>query len=272
LKALGARPLVNTKVEIRLADHPDLAGHVVRSVQGSLSRLSIETIDVLQVHNGPCAFPPEQGPQDYARLWVEDYFRPGGVLEGLERVQRAGYARHVGFICRANDVVSIRRLIDTGLFRLINVPYTLLNPSAGRVAPSGPGPEQDFGGIIDYAQARGVGSAIYSPLASGDLTDAAIMGAALHPLAQRRGGGTPAHRRSLARAAAFRFLSGGGRTLAQAAVRFVLMHPGVTTVLGGFSDTAQLEEIAAVSGSAPLAAEVISRIEATWRDVFAVAD
>ena len=56
-----------------------------------------------------------------------------------------------------------------------------------------------FGGVIAYAQAKGVGSAIYSPLASGDLTDAAIAGLSPHPLARRRNAGSDAHRQSLKR-------------------------------------------------------------------------
>ena len=50
-------------------------------------------------------------------------------------------------------------------------------------------------------------------------------------------------------AARFRFLAEAcGGSLAQMAYRFVLMHPGVSTALGGFSSLEQMEEIAAVSG------------------------
>ena len=53
-------------------------------------------------------------------------------------------------------------------------------------------------------------------------------------------------------------------TLAQAAFRFVLNHPGVTTVLGGFSSIEQLDELATVSNMPPLSEEKLSRLEKLW--------
>jgi aryl-alcohol dehydrogenase-like predicted oxidoreductase len=43
------------------------------------------------------------------------------------------------------------------------------------------------------------------------------------------------------------------------------MPPGVTTVLGGVSDIAHLEEVAAASDAGPLTAEDLRQIEAVWR-------
>ncbi len=60
----------------------------------------------------------------------------------------------------------------------------------------------------------------------------------------------------------------GERTLGQAAVRFVLMHPGVTTALGGFSELWQLEEMVAASGTGPLSDEDMARVEMAWRSNF----
>jgi L-glyceraldehyde 3-phosphate reductase len=71
-------------------------------------------------------------------------------------------------------------------------------------------------------------------------------------------------------ARALTFLSReNGISLAQAAFRFVLMHKGVATALGGFSTQRQLEEIAAVSGMPPFAADQMDRLEALWRADFA---
>lgn len=56
--------------------------------------------------------------------------------------------------------------------------------------------------------------------------------------------------------------------LAEAAIRFILPPDGVTTVLGGFSDTAQLEEVAACLVRGPLSEQNMARIEMVWRDNF----
>ena len=44
--------------------------------------------------------------------------------------------------------------------------------------------ETDYGDVIGYAEAHGVGTAIYSPLAAGLLTDQVVAGAGYHPLSR----------------------------------------------------------------------------------------
>lgn len=126
--------------------------------------------------------------------------------------------------------------------------------------------DPDFGQVIPYAHARGVGAAIYSPLAGGLLTDNITGGGEPHPLsgaAQR--GRWEQRRRQVGGASRFRFLSKGPQSLAQAAIRFILAEPGVSVVLGGFSDTQQLDEVAGASGLGPLTPEEMARIEMVWR-------
>jgi aryl-alcohol dehydrogenase-like predicted oxidoreductase len=57
-------------------------------------------------------------------------------------------------------------------------------------------------------------------------------------------------------------------SLAEAAIRFVLSLEGVSTVLGGFSDQKQVEEISACSGKGPLSQQNMARIELAWRANF----
>ena len=135
--------------------------------------------------------------------------------------------------------------------------------------------DPDWSQVIPYAREHGVGAAIYSPLAGGLLSDHILGGGAPHPLsgAARRGGGTggigEARQSQLNRAGSLQFLSHGEQqSLAQAAIRFILMEPGVTTVLGGFSDLQQLEEVAGASGVGPLTEEEMARVEMVWRANF----
>jgi aryl-alcohol dehydrogenase-like predicted oxidoreductase len=272
LKELRLRPVIISKVEVRQADLSDIAGHVVRSTEESLRRLGVDYLDILQIHNGPAPAPPRLEGRAYTQLWIEDYLRPGGALEGLQRVLRDGKTRYVGFICRGNDAYQVRQLIDTSLFHMINVPYTLLNPTAGMARPRGLEVDRDFGDVISYAYEHGVGAAIYSPLAGRFLTNHIVAGGESHPLAGTRNTASEAYRRHLEMAYALRFLRREGQqTLAQAAIRFILMHPGVTVVLGGFSALEHLEEMAAVSGAGPLAPELMARVEMVWRANFGFA-
>ena len=266
LRETGMRPLLNSKVEIRREDLDDIAGRVVRSAEGSLRRLGVERLDVLQIHNGPVAAPPEMAGDSYAVLWVEYFLRPGGAMDGLRRLLEAGKIRHAGFICRGEDATEVARLLDIGLFNLINVPFTLLNPTAGMARPEGLQVERDYGNAIGLASQAGCGAAVYSPLAGGFLTDA---GTARHPLARPVDADSPRARGMAERAARCRFLAEGlGLSLAQAAYRFVLMHPGVTTVLGGFTTLEQLEEVAAVPEAPPIPPELLVRLTALWGSNF----
>lgn len=272
LKALGARPLINSKVEVRAGDLDDISGHVVRSTEDSLKRLGIECLDFLQIHNGPRAGPTSIEGRGYKTLGLDDFLRPGGALDGLQRLLRDGKARHIGFICRGNDACEVGSLLDTGLFSMINVSYTLLNPTAGMRCPDGLAVEHDGGDVLGHAARRGSGAAIFSALAGGLLTDDSIAGAHRHPLARAVDPQAAATLDAQRKAAHLHFLTREtGLTLAQAAYRFVLSHPAVTTVLGGFSARNQLDELCAVSGAQPFDADVFTRLDAIWRSNFAPA-
>lgn len=264
LRALKVRPIVNSKVEIRAENLGDIAGHVVRSIDESLDRLGLDHLDVMQIHNGPAIRPPRLEGKVYRQLWIEDFLRPNGALEGVRRVLDAGKARYAGFICRGDDIDAVRQLLETGLFRLVNVPYTLVNPTAGRARPDGLVVSHDFGDVLDEARARGVGAAIYSPLAGGVLTEECADGVGPHPLARVNAEGEKARRNQMI-ARGLRFLGArDGLSLPQIGYRFILDHPGVTTALGGFSSAAQIEQLVSVTDVAPFDADQTRRLEALW--------
>lgn len=269
LKEIGARPLLNSKVEIRARDLGDVAGHVVRSAEESLKRLGVEQLDVFQIHNGPARMDPGLTGEVYTQLHIDHFLGANGAMEGLERLRRAGKIRLAGFICRGNDAPEVVRLMDTGAFALINTPYTLFNPTAGAQKPAGLTTKKDFGAVIAHGLARGVGAAIYSPLAGGYLTDDALRGDARHPLARgpREAPEVGERYRAMARQVSF-LARENGHTLAQAAYRFILDHAGVTTALGGFSSIEQLEEIAAMGEASALTQEERARLQAIWESDF----
>ncbi len=109
------------------------------------------------------------------------------------------------------------------------------------------------------------------------MSDSVVTCDQAHPLA--RGPRTTDQRElGVHRARALRFLSRDlspeaqedDHNLAEAAIRFVLSLDGVTTVLGGFSDARQVEEVAACSGKGPLSELNMVRLETAWRANFGV--
>lgn len=275
LHEIGVRPLICSKIEVRLHNLDDIAGYVERSLNASLERLGVDYVDMLMIHNGPVWDHPKMdsrpdGGGYYSTLWIGDYFKDGGALAGLERVLRAGKTRYLGFICRGNDGAPVRALLDTGLFTMINVTTHLLNPTGTMPKPLGLSVGADFGDVITYAEQKGAAGVIYSPLAGGILTDNAIKGGPPHPLVAGgpRTNPSPAAVRNVENAKKLAFLSRPGRSLAQAGTIFNLMFSGVGISLGGFSDMAQLEEVAACSGAPGLTPEEMARVENLWRSNF----
>jgi aryl-alcohol dehydrogenase-like predicted oxidoreductase len=269
LRELSVRPYITTKVEIRAENLSDVAAHVVRSAEASLKRLGVEYVDFLQIHNAPASATPAQGERGYAHLGLEHYLGAGGALEGLERLTRDGKTRFVGFIVRGGDLDAVNLVLNTRMFQLINVSYHLLNPTAGRPAPYGMRVDLDWGQVIERAEQMGVGVAIYSPLANGLLTDTALAGAQAHPLSGSRLPQQADYPKLVGRAHALRFLAVHGvRSLSHVAYRFALMPTGVTTVLGGFSETSHLEEALTAAQMGPLASDELARIEMVWRANF----
>src|SRR5262249_39630033 len=212
-------------------------------------RLGIEQLDILQVHNGPVRAPSSLEESSYRQLALKDFLRADGALEGLSKLRAAGKIKYAGFVCRGADGDEVRELLATEQFHLIKLPYTLINPTAGLPRPSNVAADPDYGGVINDAGKKGVGCAVFSPLAGGYLTDDFLDGKASHPLARRR---DPLQAKMIReRAKLVRFLaSESDLSLAQAAYHFILMHENVTTVIGGVSSQEQMEEIVKVSGMA----------------------
>jgi aryl-alcohol dehydrogenase-like predicted oxidoreductase len=133
----------------------------------------------------------------------------------------------------------------------------------------------DYDGVIAHAAAHDVGVAVIRPLAGGALSRQVVEGGAAgrHRLA----GGILTRRPEffapdVLRGRPFAFLERSGRTLAQAATIFNVMPSAITTVLGGYSDRAQLEEIVACSGAPPLSPEELARIDAIYARNFDLSD
>ena len=266
LRELDANPVITTKVEI-MPEHLDMIALRVReSVEASLRRLQRTAVDIVQIHNPPAAR-HDTGVRVWTPLTVDDVIGPGGALEALQELRSAGKVRYFGLACEAAEPEAVRQLLDTGEFSMINVWYNLLNPTAGGTfSPSLPG-VHEYGGIIDYARQRGVGVAVIRPLAAGALTRQAQGVEGRHALASAvaMGSSMESYLQEVRKASAFNFLVRHDRSLAQAAYRFLLRHPGVTTVISGPSDIRQLEEVASWSDSPELTEPEMRHIEEVWR-------
>lgn len=241
LAALGARPVVATKVTLLPEDLDDIPAAVGASVEGSLACLERDSVDVVYLHNriadtrglGP-------GSGTGARLSVEDVLGSRGVVAGLERLRRRGKVRFFGCCAYGGETEALEEVVASDRFDALLVHYNLINQTA--FLPAIPGSAiADYGRVAATAAARGMGIVVLRVLEAGLLAD------------DSRERGT--------RLDALRFLRDGEGRLAPAAIRFALGNAAVSTVLIGLSGRRQVDEAVAAAAQGPLSIAELARLE-----------
>jgi aryl-alcohol dehydrogenase-like predicted oxidoreductase len=258
LREVGADVAVGTKIELAAEQVADAPAALRRALEAGLRRLGRERVDLCQLHNRTIS-----GPSEGRTLNVDDVCGP--VAAGMRALCDAGLTRFVG-ITGLGDTAAVLRVAASGGFDSVQCYYNPLNPSAG-YASATDGMAQDFGGLIDRAAEAGLGVVAIRVLAAGALADTAR-----HPVA----GGTghtlvpgAEYDRDEARAAALRPLLGelGVAGGAELGIRFALAKRGVSTVLVGFSDRAQVDEALRAAECGPLPAAAVEQVVAVARSV-----
>lgn len=225
LKGRRDRYVVATKVAPR-SDDPEesLQQYITRNCEGSLERLRTDYIDIYQLHGEP----------DEAGM--------PAIVEALARLVDAGKIRCFGISTYETEVM--RALMALGDLSMAQIGYSIVNP-VGQ-----PG--------LQFAEAHNLGTLIRVPLAQGALTGKyydSLSG--LDPQDRRHERfDNPRIRAALKKLSELSFLTERGmRTMVQAALRFVLDTPGVTSVIPGAKNRAQLEENAGADSVPSLTAD-----------------
>jgi aryl-alcohol dehydrogenase-like predicted oxidoreductase len=244
LAELGAAEGVHvaTKVRIMPEQLADIRAAVRESVTGSLKRLRLERVTLVQVHNSITCVAGAQ-PTSLAPGHV---LGAGGVLEELQRLQRQGLIGHLG-LTALGETAALGEVIAGGAFTTIQVPYSLLNPSAGQTA-SDDFPEDDYANVITTCAARGMGTFAIRVLAGGAL---AGRPPSPHTL-KTRFFPLELYERDCRRAERLKRALPAGMKSPEAAVRFVLSHPGLTSAIIGFAAPQEVEEITRFAAAGPL--------------------
>ncbi|MCY4624687.1 MAG: aldo/keto reductase [Chloroflexi bacterium] len=239
LQELKARPVIGSKVALELPDLDDVKGNTIRSVEESLERLRVETIDLIQLHNRVGLERAERSDMGVgAQLTVDDVLAPGGVLDAFQVLQQQGKVRYFGFTAYGGLLSCVYQLIDSGQFHSINGLYNIINPSAVRPAAA---VDRDFGQVFDRSANLGMGIIVIRVLAAGLLA-----GAGDDPAAAR----------------VREVLDGHGIAPVEGAVRYVLSNPIVATSVIGFSEVEHIEEACAAEERGALPDDVLMELEA----------
>ena len=161
--------VVGTKVRLPSGDFPRIPDAVAKSLEGSLSRLRLDRVDIFHLHNAIT----EAGGGE--ALSVRQVL--GDVVPAFERLRRQGKTRFLG-LTAIGDTAALHQVIDARVFDSAQVVYNMLNPSAAAGLPTNY-PAQNYGRLFDYTRAAGVGVVGIRVLAGGALSGSAER----HPIA-----------------------------------------------------------------------------------------
>lgn len=251
LRTLDAvdRAHVATKVRLMPEDLDDIAAAVRRSFAESLRRLGLPRVTLLQLHN---SLTRRRGDL-HTSIAPDDVLRPGGVLETFEALRDEGLVEHLG-LTGLGDADSLREAIDSGRFATLQIEHNLLNPSAGRAVPR-EFAENDYGHLFADCRRHGMGAFAIRVYAGGALAgqqpSAHTLTTKFFPL--------DLYRRDQQRTEELRERLPAAMPIREAAVRFVLSDPRVTSALIGFGSPAEVEEAARHAAAGPLPEEVLRK-------------
>ncbi|MCC8942190.1 aldo/keto reductase [Bradyrhizobium sp. Arg68] len=246
-----ANVVVGTKVRLPPDGVGSVADTVTQSLEGSLSRLRRDRVDIFYLHN-PITADGGAGALGVRQVLDE-------VVPAFERLRRQGKLGFLGMTA-IGETAALREVIDAGVFDGAQVVYNMLNPSAAVELPQNY-PAQDYGRLFDHTKAAGVGVVGIRVLAGGALSASAerhpIAGPAPEPI-----GSAMSYDADIARARRLMPLvkEGFATSLTEAATRFALSHPAVGTILVGMATPQQFDDALAAAGKGPLPQAALDRL------------
>ncbi len=196
--------------------HPDQtfpADHVRESTETSLRNLGLETIDVQQFH-----------------VWQDEWLGDGGWQEAVEGLKREGKIRHFGVSINDHQPANAIKLIESGLVDTVQVIYNVFDQS----------PEDE---LLPACQEHGVGVIVRVPFDEGALTGA-ITPETEFDAGDFRNDYFRDDRKRQVHERVRAIVSELGVTedeIAEVALRYILSHPAVSTVIPGMRSVRNVE-------------------------------
>ena len=207
---------------------------VVQCTEASLRRLGTQAIDVQQFH-----------------VWDDSWVGQGDWADAVTQLKRDGKIRHWGVSINDHQPDNALKLIETGLCETVQVIYNVFDQSP-----------QDK--LLDACQAHGVGVIVRVALDEGALTGH-ITPETTFPEGDWRhnyfGGDRKQELQTHLRAIE-QDLGISTEQLPETALRYVLAHPAVSTVIVGMRSVRNVERNATIGDGQGLPAEQVEQLHA----------
>jgi aryl-alcohol dehydrogenase-like predicted oxidoreductase len=220
------------------------AGHVRESTERSLERLGMDVVDVQQFH-----------------VWSDEWVGRGSWLEGVQGLKADGLIRFFGVSINDHQPWNAIKLVETGVVDTVQVIYNVFDQS----------PED---GLLDACARNDVGVIVRVPFDEGALTGRVGAGTTF-PDGDFRSDYFRGDRLAQVDEHVEAILVDLGIArddLPEVALRYVLSHPAVSTVIPGMRSVRNVERNAAVGDGAGLPGEQVRALKShRWdRNFYAV--
>ncbi len=251
LAKLKPKITVATKVRLSEAEYGNIGPAIRASLEASLARLGLASVDIFYLHNRIVAKTAGDGLSAEAVL--------GEVLPTFQALKAEGKIRHLG-ITALGETAALHRVVGSGAFDVAQICYNALNPSADTALPARY-PGQDYASLMTAAHKVGMGTVGIRVLAGGALSGSE----ARHPLSMQSvepiGSGAD-FKADVMNARRFEPLITDGtvKTLPELAMRFAISSPSLSTTLVGLANLDELETAYAAVEKGPLPAPALAKL------------
>jgi aryl-alcohol dehydrogenase-like predicted oxidoreductase len=210
------------------------SGYVRECAEQSLRNLGMDTVDVLQLH-----------------VWNDDWADSAELIEEVDELRSSGKIRFFGISINDHQPDNGLRLIGRGVVDTVQVIYNVFDQS----------PEDE---LFPACREHDVGAIARVPLDEGGLTgridaDTEFEGDDFRAHYFRGDRKREVHERATAIASELGIDDGN---LAEAALRFILSEPAVSTVIPGMRSLRNVERNVGASDAGPIPAEQRERLRA----------
>jgi aryl-alcohol dehydrogenase-like predicted oxidoreductase len=207
--------------------------HIISCTEMSLRNLGLDTIDVQQFH-----------------VWSDEWVGHGDWAEGIAKLKEQGKIRYFGVSINDYQPANAIKLIETGLVDTVQVIYNIFDQS----------PEDN---LFEACQKHNVGVIVRVPLDEGGLTGNITPESKFDESDFRsnyfRGDRKTEvfnHVQAIAKD-----LGIGTEAMAETALRYILSHPAVSTVIPGMRSIRNVERNVSCGDGAGLPADQVAKLK-----------
>jgi aryl-alcohol dehydrogenase-like predicted oxidoreductase len=207
------------------------ADYIREYTEKSLENIGVSTLDLQQLH-----------------VWTDEWAGDERWQRALARLKDEGLVRALGISVNRWQPANVLRALDTGIIDAVQVVYNVFDQS----------PEDE---LFPYCEKHGIAIVARVPFDEGSLTGT-LTSDSTWPAGDFRN--LYFHRENLdatlPRVARLRPVVPAGMTMPQLALRHILQHPAVSTVIPGMRKLAHVDQNISISDGRPLDAVLMAEL------------